>query len=128
MRVKPPIEGVRSLPSKRNSESGTFHSEQKGQNLHLISQPAMATFFEAQLARLEDWVQGSFKWYQRCWHGIRLRLSSATHILLDSNSSGDVEIGSRRCEPAFGQVIGALGRRGGWTTGEVGGRLERRAR
>jgi hypothetical protein len=41
-----------------------------------------------------------------------------THVV-NSNGSGDVEIGSRRCEPAFGQVIGALGRRGGWTRGDV---------
>jgi hypothetical protein len=56
VRDKPPTAGALSLPTRRYSESGRFHPEQKGQNSHLISHPARPSFLP-QFARLEDGLQ-----------------------------------------------------------------------
>jgi len=80
VRERPPIEGVRSLPTSRYSASDRFQPLQYGQKSHLISQPERHSFWP-QLERCADGWQGRTMWYQRWRQESSETLSSATHML-----------------------------------------------
>jgi len=79
VRERPPMEGERSLPTRRYSELVRFQLEQKGQKSHLISQPERASL-APQLERLAEGVQGRMRWYHRWRQGRSETFSSATHM------------------------------------------------